>query len=101
MANKARACTTMKFNYQSYANSTALDTSARRAAVIIAWVNKAIYLYHFAARKKRKRFHSESPSMSHFFLLFVSRYFAIDDFLRALTYFIFRHCDAVNHAEAN
>lgn len=27
MANKARACTTMKFNYQSYANSTALDTS--------------------------------------------------------------------------
>lgn len=34
------------------------STQAQRAAVIITWANKAIYLYHFTARKKAKRFHS-------------------------------------------
>lgn len=68
----------MKLNYQPYANSTNARHN-RRAAVIITWANKTIYLYHFTARKK-KRFYSYRGFTAH---LFVSRYSPIDvDFMR-------------------
>lgn len=56
MTGEARACLTMKLNYQSYANSTTLGN--QRAAAVTAWVNNKIYLYNFTSRKMKR-----SPSI--------------------------------------
>lgn len=59
MTSDARVYPTTKLNYQSYANSSTLDTN-RRAAVIMTWANKTIYLYHFVARQETFLFTSHS-----------------------------------------
>lgn len=86
MTCDARVYSTMKLNYQSYANSSTLDTN-RRAAATMTWANKTIYLYHFTARKKT--FLSISPSWNIYLFLVTPR----------LTFFMRIDKPVVNHVE--
>lgn len=58
----------MKLNYQAYANS-ANARHNRRAAVIITWANKTIYLYHFTAHKKNVFIHIAASRHIYLFLV--------------------------------